>query len=155
MHSYLYIDRYYWLLATCMCGWSSFFSMFPFLNFVTVSELLCSDLSLFFGIIVFNAKNSVLVLLPLYRPVEHKYRGKYVLSPLKNHPKDPANRRRFQKPKDPNAPNFYYKKAEDIPGYQKFTLDEVIYPEETNNEVSNIWETTTDWELICIDNTRS
>jgi hypothetical protein len=35
-----------------------------------------------------------------------------------------ADRRKFVK--DPNAPNFAYKRAEDIPGYQRFTLDEVV-----------------------------
>ena len=38
--------------------------------------------------------------------------------------------------RDPNAPNFFYKKAEDIPGYQKFTLDEVIFPEDEEVTVS-------------------
>ena len=46
-------------------------------------------------------------------------------------PARPLNNRRrhFIKKQDPNAPNFFYKRAEDIPGYQKFTLDEVIHPE--------------------------
>ena len=57
--------------------------------------------------------------------------------PAAANPHHPANRRRFQK--DPNAPSFYYKKAEDIPGYQKFTLDEVIYPEDTKEEVTNVF----------------
>jgi hypothetical protein len=30
---------------------------------------------------------------------------------------------------DPNVPSFVYSRAEDIKGYEKFTLDEVIYPE--------------------------
>ncbi len=49
----------------------------------------------------------------------------------------PGNRRRFRKQPPglggfaapPGAPDFFYKRAEDMPGYEKFTLDEVIHPE--------------------------
>ena len=54
------------------------------------------------------------------------------LSPLPFRPPfaAPGNRRRFR------VPPIVFKRAEDMPGYEKFTLDEVIYPEE-EAKVSN------------------
>ena len=34
-----------------------------------------------------------------------------------------------RKTHDPNVPTFVYTKAEDIKGYERFTLDEVVYPD--------------------------
>ena len=45
----------------------------------------------------------------------------------------PASKRKFvQKPlrRNPKVPKIVYTKAEDIPGYEKFTLDEVIFPDQ-------------------------
>ncbi len=43
-------------------------------------------------------------------------------------------RRKFNVPRGKVHP-IVYKKAEDIQGYEKFTLDEVIYPEDNSEKV--------------------
>lgn len=56
-------------------------------------------------------------------------------------PLRPANhqrRRNFQQ--DKTVPNFYYKKAEDMPGYEKFTLDEVVVPDQAARKSDDVKE---------------
>ena len=44
---------------------------------------------------------------------------------------------------DVNVPKFVYSRAEDIQGYEKFTLDEVVYPDQViwmKNLRGKIWK---------------
>jgi len=43
-----------------------------------------------------------------------------------------AGRRQFQKTLPAGAPKFFYSRAEDMPGYQKFTLEEVVFPDKVS-----------------------
>lgn len=49
-------------------------------------------------------------------------------------------------------PEVFFKKAEDIKGYEKFTLDEVVYPEKNlANEVLNRSDDENEDDLVFVD----
>lgn len=58
--------------------------------------------------------------------------GKNLLLNFRSKPNFPDNRRKIA---ETNFSPLVYKRAEDIAGYQKFTLDEVIYPDKVSKFV--------------------